>query len=124
MGEVNDQIENKGIRLKVPLVSNNTGVGLMIFADDKPRAFLSTDIYLIDIIGQQVSIGVDNVRLLENLEDMVQERTLALFSTETRYKSLIEQVPGVVYTADSPYTDLSFVSNGTDELFGLSPQEI
>ncbi len=110
--------------LQVPLVSNDNVLGMMIFSDTKPRTFLSTEIYLMDIIGRQLSIGIENVRLLDNLEQLVQERTVALFSTETRYKSLIEQVPGVVYTADTPYSDLSFISSGTEGLIGLTPGEI
>jgi signal transduction histidine kinase len=112
------------IALQVPLISNNTVLGLLIFADVKPRVFLSTDIYLIDILGRQLSIGVENVRLLDNLEQLVHERTDELFSTQTRYKSLIEQVPGVVYTADTPHSGLSFISGGTEDLFGIAPSDM
>jgi len=112
------------VSLQVPLISNNTVVGLMIFADTKARVFLSTDIYLMDILGRQLGIGVENVRLFDNLEQLVNERTDTLFSTQTRYKSLIEQVPGVVYTADTPHNGLSFISGGTDDLFGIPPQDM
>ena len=63
------------VSLQVPLISNNTILGLMIFADTKSRSFLSTDIYLMDILGRQLSIGVENVRLFDNLEQLVNERT-------------------------------------------------
>jgi PAS domain S-box-containing protein len=112
------------VSLQVPLIANNIVLGLMIFADTKSRAFLSTDIYLMDILGRQLSIGVENVRLFDNLEQLVNERTDELFSTQTRYKSLIEQVPGVVYTADTPHSGISFISGGTEDLFGIIPQDM
>ncbi len=112
------------VSMQVPLISNGNILGLVLFSETKPRVFMPTDICLMDIIGRQLGIGVENVRLLDKLELLVQERTSALWATETRYKSLIEQVPGVVYTADTVHSGLSFVSSGTENLFGVSPAEM
>jgi PAS domain S-box-containing protein len=110
--------------LQVPLVSSNNIMGLVVFTETKPRTFLAADIRLMDIIGRQLEVGVENVRLVAELEDLVQERTSALLASEVRYKSLIEQVPGVVYTASAICTGLTFISSAADELFGLSPAEM
>jgi PAS domain S-box-containing protein len=112
------------VSLQVPLVSNDRVLGLVIFSGSASRAFTQTDIHLMDIIGRQLGIGIENVRLLDNLEQLVLERTTALSAAEARYRSLIEQVPGVVYTADAIYRGLSFVSSGTESLFGLTSDEL
>ncbi|MEP7286809.1 MAG: PAS domain-containing protein [Chloroflexota bacterium] len=117
-----DETHPKSV-VQVPIISNSTIVGMALFGDTKPRTFEPTDIYLIDIIGRQLGIGMENLRLLENLEQLIEARTQALRSTESRYRTLIEQVPGVVYTADTVTSGVSFISAGTEALFGISPPE-
>ncbi len=119
-----DLVPGQFTALQVPLVSDADIAGLVIFAETRPRIFLAADIRLMDIVGRQLEVGIENVHLLDDLERLVDERTSALFATEMRYKSLIEQVPGIVYTAASPLTDLTFISSGTDDLCGLTPSEL
>jgi PAS domain S-box-containing protein len=112
------------VGLQVPLIANSKVTGLIVFLHTQERFFHTTDIHLMDIIGRQLGIGIENVRLLDNLEQIVEERTVALFRTETRYKSLIEQVPGVVYTADTVFEGIGFISSAASELFGIDPATI
>ncbi|HLY28270.1 MAG TPA: PAS domain-containing protein [Aggregatilineales bacterium] len=112
------------VSIQVPLMINSRVIGLLVFSDNKPRSFLSTDVYLMDIMGRQLSIGIENAWLLDTLEGIVQERTVALFSTETRYKTLIDQVPGVVYTANRPCKGLTFISSRAETMLGVAPSEV
>ncbi len=110
--------------LQAPLMSSGVVIGLVIFSEKLRRSVQFNDINLMDTVARQLEIGVQNVRLLSDLEGLVQERTAALAASEARYKSLIEQVPGTVYTADTVYDGLRFISGDTGDLFGQPPQEI
>jgi PAS domain S-box-containing protein len=119
-----DQAGGMDVSLQAPLLANGIVIGLVIFSESGTRNIPFQDINLMDVVARQLEVGVENIRLLGDLEELVQERTSALMASETRYRSLIEQVPGIVYTADTIYGGLTFISSGTEDLCGLSPQDI
>jgi PAS domain S-box-containing protein len=112
------------ISIQAPLYANESVIGLVSFCQPRHRSLLFQDINLMDVVARQLEVGIENIRLLSDLEGLVEERTSALMASETRYRSLIEQVPGIVYTANTVYDGLTFISSGTDALCGLLPQAI
>jgi PAS domain S-box-containing protein len=119
-----DQAGGSDVSLQAPLIANGSVMGLVIFSEPGARNLMFQDINLMDVVARLLEVGVENIRLLGDLEGLVQERTSALTASETRYRSLIEQVPGIVYTAEAIYRGLTFISSGTEALCGLSPQQI
>ncbi len=112
------------VSLQAPLIANGSVMGMVIFSGRGTRNVPFQDINLMDSVAHLLEIGVENIRLLGDLEGLVQERTSALMASEARYRSLIEQVPGIVYTAHAIYDGLTFISSNTTDLCGLSPQNL
>jgi len=59
----------------------------------------------------------------ENLEKKVRERTKALTESEEKYRTLVENVPLVVYRTDATGT-LTFVNKYIEKLLGFSIEEV
>ncbi|MCC6918107.1 MAG: PAS domain-containing protein [Alphaproteobacteria bacterium] len=65
--------------------------------------------------------------IAERLEALVTERTARLAEAEARFRSMADNVPGVIFQrimhADGG-TNISYVSAAVQEIFGLEPREI
>jgi len=95
--------------LAVPL-TGRTGqnIGLLQLSDKYDGDFTRQDEYVAIELAQLASVAIENARLLEQvrqlnagLEKKVAERTLALARQEALFRTLAEQAPQVIWTADS-----------------------
>lgn len=59
----------------------------------------------------------------EHLEELVRQRTAELIDSEEKYRTIVENVPLVVYRMDSNGVIL-FVNHFVEEIFGYSPEEL
>jgi PAS domain S-box-containing protein len=59
----------------------------------------------------------------DRLEELVQERTIDLIESEEKYRTLVENVPLVVYRM-SPNGAILLVNQSVEDTFGYSPAEI
>lgn len=72
------------------------------------------------------SLEASQQRLREyalNLELMVEQRTRSLKESEQTYRTLVENVPLIVYTIQPDGTAL-FLNRATEQMIGLSPEEL
>lgn len=58
------------------------------------------------------------------LEEKVRERTRQLAEAEARYRTLVEQIPAVAYTAVPETGHLSYISPRVTQLLGIDPSQI
>ena len=58
-----------------PIKSHDDCIGTISIQSDIPNAFDNNEVGLLETLGTQVSIGIDNANLLETLEQRVQRRT-------------------------------------------------
>lgn len=59
----------------------------------------------------------------QNLELMVEQRTRSLKESEQTYRTLVENVPLIVYTIQPDGTAL-FLNRATEQMIGLTPEEL
>lgn len=79
----------------------------------------------LDSSGQTVgSVGIlSDVTEYKRAEALVRERTADLIESEEKYRTLVENVPLVVYRM-KPNGEVLFVNQFVEEVFGYSPLEI
>lgn len=70
------------------------------------------------------SVGIlSDISAYKRAETLVRERTAELISSEEKYRTLVENVPLVVYRL-KPGGEILFVNQFVEEVFGYSPVEI
>ena len=72
------------------------------------------------------SLDASQLRLKEyaqNLELMVEQRTRSLKESEQTYRTLVENVPLIVYMTDRN-GDMLFLNRGTEQMIGISPEDL
>lgn len=95
--------------LAVPLTGRiGQNIGMLQLSDKYAGDFTLQDEYVAIELAQLASVAIENARLLEQvrqlnagLEKKVSERTLALARQEALFRTLAEQAPQVIWTADS-----------------------
>lgn len=111
----------------IPMTSNGELIGSLNLASKEPGAFTAEHLQVAREIADQLAIAITQVRLREEaqeraseLERLVQELTTA----EAKYRTLVEQLPAVVYlnATDGRSTAL-YVSPNYEELLGYTPEE-
>lgn len=82
-----------------PIKSHDECIGTISIHSDIPNAFNDNEVTLLETLGIQVSIGIDNANLLETLEQRVQQRThdlvvlynlITIISENWRLQDLLE----------------------------------
>jgi len=82
-----------------PIKSHDECIGTISIHSDIPNAFNDNEVTLLETLGTQVSIGIDNANLLETLEQRVQQRThdlivlynlITIISENWRLQDLLE----------------------------------
>lgn len=58
-----------------PIKSYDKCIGTISIHSDEPNAFTESEVTLLETLGTQVSIAIENANLLESLEQRVQQRT-------------------------------------------------
>lgn len=70
------------------------------------------------------SVGIlSDVSDYKRAEELIQERTAELAASEEKYRTLVENVPLVVYRI-KPDREILFVNQFVEEVFGYTPDEI
>ena len=59
----------------------------------------------------------------ENIMKVVEERTAELLESKDRYRSLINNIPDVIWRTDSKGNSL-FISSNVESVYGYTPDEI
>jgi PAS domain S-box-containing protein len=115
----------------VPLVARGRMLGaISFFAAGSGRRYGQADLELAEDLARRAALAVDNARLYEEARRELSERQRAegeLKRAETRYRSLVEQMPAVTYIealdAEGRATELTYASPQIEDLFGYTPEE-
>lgn len=111
--------------LVAPIVSSSQKLGTISIQSEKSFAFSKNDINLLNELGQQAAIAIENTRLYAAVQQELKERILAeaaLRSSEERYRSVSEDIPAMIcrFRADGT---LTYVNQFYAEFFGKQPYE-
>ena len=102
--------------LCVPIKARDKVVGVLDVQSPQLDAFEENDIVVLETLAAQVAIALENARLYEAAQQELarrQETEQTLQKSEARYRTLVEQIPAVIYVT-------SFSESGTQ--FYISPQ--
>jgi PAS domain S-box-containing protein len=89
--------ENFRAVLGVPLVSRGTVIGVIGLAFSEPgREFSDGEVRQVSRFAEVASIALDNARLYATAQQELVERQRA----EQRYRTLVEQIPAIVYSEE------------------------
>ena len=113
--------------LSVPLKIKNKVLGAFNFGTLKNRkVFTTSEIKLCQIIANQVAVGIENVRLYQELEDRasnLQEKSMrSLRESEKKYRTLLENLPQMIFLKDKNSVYISANENFCRSL-GIKPEE-
>ncbi|MFQ5876605.1 MAG: PAS domain-containing protein [Acidobacteriota bacterium] len=97
----------------LPLVSSRRGFGLLILRSRPGRDLAAEDLELARHFTGFATVAIENARLLSRLAE-----------TEKRFRSLVENVPAIVYSCevDPPYRTL-YVSPQVERILGYSARD-
>jgi PAS domain S-box-containing protein len=114
--------------IAAPLASASQFLGIIGVAHTEPdKAFDEDDEALLDQFARLASIALDNAQLYADAQKQLQERQrvdLRLRETETKYRTLVERIPAITYTAEFGETAAwLYVSPQIEAILGFTPQE-
>jgi PAS domain S-box-containing protein len=97
----------------LPLLSGTQSFGLLILVTRRPHAWTREELRLAQHFANFASVALENARLLNRLAE-----------TESRFKSLVEHIPAIVYICDfePPYHSI-YVSPQTETMLGYPSSE-
>ena len=104
-----------------------TGVIHVLRSFDDPP-FSAADLELLSLFANHAAIAVANAQQVEKLQTELTERkqaVAALREAETRYRTLVEQLPNMVTYIDSadPSIGIVYISPQIEEMLGYTPEE-
>jgi PAS domain S-box-containing protein len=112
--------------LGVPLVSRGTVIGVIGLGFSEPgRVFTKEEVDQVSRFAEVASIALDNARLYAAAQQELAERTRVeqqLRAAERRFRTLVEQLPVVVYSEDVQTGGRSWV-NPQVSIFGSSQED-
>ncbi len=111
--------------LVAPIVSSNQKLGTISIQSERPYAFSKSDINLLNELGQQAAIAIENTRLYAAVKQELKDRIIAeaaLRSSEERYRSVSEDIPAMIcrFRADGT---LTYVNQFYAQFFGKQSYE-
>ena len=110
-----------------PMVMKASETGRPIrFEDERGGRFYDHNVYpVLDAQGKvtQVAIYTRDITDYKRAEARVRERTAELIDSEEKYRTIVENVPLVVYRI-RPSGEILLVNQFVEEMFGYSPTEI
>jgi PAS domain S-box-containing protein len=113
--------------LGVPLMSGGTVNGVLGLGFSEPgRTFTETEVDQISRFAEVASIALDNARLYAAAQQELAERTRAeeqLRAAERRFRTLVEQLPVVVYSEEFEVGGSRMWVNSQVSIFGSSPED-
>lgn len=114
--------------LSVPLKIKNKVLGAFnIGTLGNYKTFTPSEIKLCQIIANQIAVGIENARLYKKLEhraSLLQEQSIkALRESEEKYRTLLENLPQLIFLKDKKSVYISANKNCCKPL-GIKPEEI
>lgn len=108
----------------VPLSTGFEKVGMLLLVDLMDSSGISAILEALKSIAGVMALILRNAILYRNLELLVAERTRELAESEKKFRSLVDNLPGVVYRCDinAPWA-VHYISEGVAALTGRSPLE-
>jgi PAS domain S-box-containing protein len=116
--------------LAVPVVVDAVTVAVLNAESIRLDAFSSEDQELLETLAAYVGSGMQRLKnrqeletYSKHLEKLVEERTKRLLESEERYRSVVQNIPVMVWTS-SEKGDTVFITPNVKELYGYTPEEI
>ena len=107
--------------LIVPLVSEGQAVGtIWIAAHDEQRQFDREDAQVLTNLATFLAVALSSAQTRQ----IAEERQRALHESESRFQTLVRNMPGMVYRYHGETCTFSYVSAASRELFELEPEAI
>jgi PAS domain S-box-containing protein len=108
--------------LGVPLVSGGTVTGVIGLAFSEPgRVFSDDEVQQVSRFAEVASIALDNARLYAAAQQELVERQRA----EQRYRTLVEQIPAIVYSEDFQIGGSAmYISPAVEQISGYTAEEM
>lgn len=104
----------------VPLVARGRTLGaITLVSAESGRRYERADLELAEELAHRAALAVDNARLYDEAQKEISERKRA----DTRFRTLVEQIPAVTYI-QSPYgaKPMEYVSPQIEDMLGYSPR--
>ena len=113
--------------MAVPLVSRNEIIGMISIQSYSINMYDEKNVNLLKGIANQVAVAIENSKLFTAAQQEIEERQKLeeqLRTAEARYRELVEQIPAVVYSADTgPEGRWHYVSPQIEFLLGYTAEE-
>ncbi len=115
----------------VPLTSRERVLGVLTLMSKEPDHFRSEDVELLEAIGKQLGIAIENAQLYRGMEEEVQERTRRLqhlyeitraMSAELEIEPLLRRMVSETAQAVEAHAGIAMIADGTTE--GLTEQAL
>lgn len=109
--------------LVTPIISSSQKLGTISIQSEKTYAFSQSEINLLNELGQQAAIAIENTRLYDAAQQELKERFLAeaaLRSSEERYRSVSEDITAMICRFE-PNGSLTYVNQAYADFFGDIP---
>ncbi|MBI3244299.1 MAG: PAS domain S-box protein [Chloroflexi bacterium] len=113
--------------LGLPLIADGQKLGAALIAFNQPHHFTPDEIARCEQAAGQIALAIAKARLLDDVQRELQERKqmeAALRLAEAKYRTLVNQVPAIIYAAalDRPYTE-TYISPQVERMLGFSADE-
>lgn len=104
----------------VPLVARERTLGaITLVSAESGRRYEEADLELAEELARRAALAVDNARLYDEAQKEISERKRA----ETRFRTLVEQIPAVTYIQNpSGAKPMEYVSPQIEDMLGYSPK--
>lgn len=116
--------------IQVPMLYAGQLVGVLAVDGDpaSERKFTQNDARILSLLAEYAASTIHSMHLYEQAQQEIAERKQAegaLREAETRYRTLVEQLPNVVTYIDSvdPSVGTLYVSPQIEEMLGYTPEE-
>jgi PAS domain S-box-containing protein len=107
----------------IPLLSTDQTIGVMNLAGSEKDLFSDAELETFYAIGNQIGSAIERARLIENLEQLVDERTSKLLETEIWFRTVFnsQQDSVLVIAPDRKIVNMNIAA---EKLFGYTIDEV
>lgn len=116
--------------LAVPVVVGRGTAAVLNLESNRLNAFTDNDQKLLETLAFHVASALSRLskeqeirKYSEHLEQLVEGRTRALRESETKYRSVVQNIPAMVWTSDQENKTV-FITPNVEQVYGYTPREI
>jgi PAS domain S-box-containing protein len=113
--------------LGVPLLSGGMVTGILGLSRSEPgRTFDEDEVDQVSRFAELASVALDNARLYAATQQELAERRRVeeqLRAAERRFRTLVEQIPAMVYSEEFPENGRMYTSPQVEPMFGYTQEE-